>query len=54
MVAEAFGPLGLGRVVAVTREENTASQRVLAKLGFAPAGRRHVRGADQLLFELLR
>lgn len=50
----AFGPLGLERVVAVTREANTASQRVIAKLGFIPAGRRHVYGDDLMFFVLER
>lgn len=54
VVGEAFGALGLDRLVAVTRVENAASQRVLAKLGFAPAGRRHAWGAEQLLFERRR
>jgi len=47
---EAFGPLGLTRVVAVTKAENTGSQRVLAKLGFVAAGRRYVWDAEQLYF----
>jgi ribosomal-protein-alanine N-acetyltransferase len=50
----AFGPLGLEQVVAVTREANTGSQRVIAKLGFIPAGRRHVYGDDLLFFVLDR
>ncbi len=54
IVAEAFGPLDLPRVVAVTREEHTASQHVLAKLGFLPAGRREVYGADMPYFVLER
>ncbi len=47
---EAFGPLGLQRVVAVTLPDNLPSQRVLTKLRFAPAGRRHVWGEEQLLY----
>ncbi len=50
ILREAFGPLGLDRVVAVTRQENAGSQRVLAKLRFRPAGRRSVWGAQQLFF----
>ncbi len=50
LLAEAFGPLGVDRVVAVTREENTGSRHVLAKLGFIPAGRRHAWGFEQLYF----
>jgi RimJ/RimL family protein N-acetyltransferase len=37
-------------VVATTREANTGSRHVLAKLGFAPAGRRRAWGAEQLFF----
>ena len=43
---EAFGALGLERVVAVTSDENVGSQRVIAKLGFTPAGRREAYGCD--------
>lgn len=44
LVAHALGPLGLGRVVAVTYPENEASQRVLDKVGFARAGFREYKG----------
>jgi RimJ/RimL family protein N-acetyltransferase len=54
VLAEAFGPLGLERVVAITRATNFRSRSVLAKLGFAPQGLRHVWGAEQLYFELQR
>lgn len=50
----AFGPLGLEQVVAVTREANTASRQVIAKLGFIPAGWRHVYGDDLMFFVLKR
>jgi ribosomal-protein-alanine N-acetyltransferase len=50
ILAEAFGPLGLERVVAVTRPDNLPSQRVLAKLGFTPAGRRRAWGEEQLFY----
>jgi ribosomal-protein-alanine N-acetyltransferase len=50
VVAEAFGPLALQRVVAVTKPVNLGSQRVLAKLGFVPRGRRHVWDAEQLYY----
>lgn len=50
ILAEAFGPLGLTRVVAVAHDEHVASQRVLAKLGFVAEGRRTVRGHDQRYF----
>lgn len=49
---EAFGPLGLKRVVAITRATNFRSRRVLSKLGFIPQGLRHVWGAEQLYYEL--
>lgn len=54
VVAEAFGPLGLDHLVAITREANFGSRRVLAKLGFREHGLRHVWGAEQLFFTLLR
>ena len=37
-------------MVAVTRRDNLASQNVLAKLGFVPAGRRCVWDAEQLFY----
>lgn len=54
VLAEAFGPLGLERLVAITREANFGSRRVLAKLGFEEHGLRHVWGAEQLFFTLER
>jgi RimJ/RimL family protein N-acetyltransferase len=42
----AFGELKLTRIVAVVRPENTASQNVLAKLGFRRVGVEHHYGAD--------
>jgi len=45
---EAFGPLGLERVVATIHPRNLRSQRLAAKLGFVPASRRHVRGIEHL------
>ncbi len=50
LLGEAFGALGLQRVVAVTRPDNVASQRVLTKLRFTPSGRRHVWGEEQLFY----
>jgi [ribosomal protein S5]-alanine N-acetyltransferase len=50
----AFGTLGLERVVAVTADDNVGSQRVIAKLGFTPAGRRDVYGANLLYYTLDR
>jgi RimJ/RimL family protein N-acetyltransferase len=52
VLREGFEELGLERIVAVTRDENVASQRVLAKLGFVPAGRRTAWGRDQPFFVL--
>ena len=54
VLAEAFGPLGMERVVAITREANARSRHVLAKLGFRMEGIRHVWGAEQLFFVLER
>ena len=56
-LAEAFGPLGLGRVEAVARPENIGSVRVLERNGFRQFGhsRRSFelggRWFDRLLFE---
>jgi RimJ/RimL family protein N-acetyltransferase len=46
LAAHALGPLGLPRVVAVTYPENTASQRVLDKVGFERRGRRAYKGVE--------
>jgi RimJ/RimL family protein N-acetyltransferase len=54
VLAEAFGSLGLERVIAITREANLGSRRVLQKLGFRMEGCRHVWGAEQLYFVLDR
>ncbi len=54
VLIEAFGPLDLERVVAITREANIGSRRVLTKLGFKLEGLRHVWGAEQLFFTLQR
>jgi RimJ/RimL family protein N-acetyltransferase len=52
ILAEGFEDLGLERIVAVTRDENAASQHVLEKLGFVRAGRRTAWGHDQPFFVL--
>lgn len=49
---EAFGPLGLERVIAVTRPENHRSQRVLERLGFTLTGMRLADGHRQRCYEL--
>ena len=54
VIAEAFGPLDLDRLVAITREANVGSRHVLEKLGFRMEGVRHVWGAEQLFFVLER
>jgi [ribosomal protein S5]-alanine N-acetyltransferase len=54
VVAEAFGELGMQRLVAITREANLGSRHVLEKLGFRMEGVRHVWGAEQLFFVLER
>jgi len=54
VVVEAFGTLGMNHLVAITREANYGSRRVLAKLGFEEHGLRHVWGAEQLFFMLAR
>jgi ribosomal-protein-alanine N-acetyltransferase len=54
VIAEAFGTLGLNRLVAITREANLGSRHVLEKLGFRLEGVRHVWGAEQLFFSLDR
>jgi len=51
---EAFGPLRMKRVVAITREANAGSRNVLRKLGFRMDGCRHIWGAEQLYFVLDR
>ncbi len=54
VIAEAFGPLDMDRLVAITREANLGSRHVLEKLGFRMEGVRHVWGAEQLFFTLDR
>jgi RimJ/RimL family protein N-acetyltransferase len=44
----------LPEIVALTYPNNLRSQRVIAKLGFAPAGVRHAYGQDLLFFRLGR
>lgn len=51
-LGEAFGPLGLERVIAITRPENHRSQRVLERLGFTAAGTRLAYGHRQRAYEL--
>jgi ribosomal-protein-alanine N-acetyltransferase len=51
-LAEALGPLGLKRVVAVVRPENDASIHVLEKLGMTREGTRFAHGAEHLLYAI--
>jgi RimJ/RimL family protein N-acetyltransferase len=50
----AFRTLGLREIVALVYPENASSQRVIAKLGFVPAGRLRAGDADLLLYKLHR
>jgi len=50
----AFRERGLPEVVALVYPANLASQRVVAKLGFEPAGMRHSYGNDLLFYRLGR
>ena len=50
ILGAAFEHLGVPRVVAVAKRENTASLRVLGKLGFRQEGERDAWGARQLFF----
>jgi ribosomal-protein-alanine N-acetyltransferase len=54
VLSEAFGSLGVTRLVAVTSDDNQGSQHVLHKLGFVADGRREVYGGDFLHFVLER
>jgi ribosomal-protein-alanine N-acetyltransferase len=51
-VAVAFERLGLPRVVAYADVENTASQRVMIKLGMRQDGTTHVHGCDAVRYVL--
>jgi RimJ/RimL family protein N-acetyltransferase len=48
----AFRTLALSEVVAVVDPDNHGSLRVIAKLGFQPAGRRHAYRKDLLFYRL--
>jgi ribosomal-protein-alanine N-acetyltransferase len=51
VMGQAFGPLGIERVVAVVKPDHVASQRVLEKAGLQPSGTRDVYGESLLLYE---
>lgn len=48
----AFDELGLEEVVAIVRDGNTRSLRIMEKLGFGGAGERDVNGTPHLYFRL--
>lgn len=48
-----FDRLSLTRVTAFVHPENLASQRVLAKVGFSPTGRRVVMGMEAETFHIM-
>jgi RimJ/RimL family protein N-acetyltransferase len=50
----AFRMRALPEVVALVYPANLKSQRVIAKLGFQPAGKRHAYGTDLLIYRLAR
>jgi RimJ/RimL family protein N-acetyltransferase len=54
VMAEAFGPLGVDRVVAVVKPDHRASQRVLEKAGLSHAGTRRAYGESLFLYEARR
>jgi RimJ/RimL family protein N-acetyltransferase len=54
VMGQAFGPLGIDRVIAVVKPEHGASQRVLEKAGLHRAGTRDAYGESMLLYEALR
>lgn len=45
-----FGKLGFREIIAITDLENTASQRVLEKIGFAQRGIEKISGEDALIY----
>jgi ribosomal-protein-alanine N-acetyltransferase len=51
VMRQAFGPLGIERVVAVVKPEHIASQRVLEKAGLQRTGTRDAYGESFLLYE---
>ena len=51
VMEQAFGPLGIDRVVAVVKPDHVASQRVLEKAGLHRAGTRLAYGEPMLLYE---
>jgi ribosomal-protein-alanine N-acetyltransferase len=54
VMRQAFGPLGIERVVAVVKPQHIASQRVLEKAGLQRTGTREAYGESLLLYEAHR
>lgn len=54
VMEQAFGPLGIDRVVAVVKPDHFASQRVLEKVGLHRTGTRLAYGESMLLYEARR
>lgn len=54
VMRQAFGPLGIDRVVAVVKPDHVASQRVLQKTGLRRVGMRDAYGEPMLLYEICR
>jgi ribosomal-protein-alanine N-acetyltransferase len=53
VMEQAFGPLGIDRVIAVVKPDHVASQRVLEKAGLHRAGTRLAYGESMLLYEAI-
>jgi ribosomal-protein-alanine N-acetyltransferase len=54
VMRQAFGTLGIERVVAVVKPDNIASRRVLETAGLRPSGTREAYGESLLLYEARR
>jgi ribosomal-protein-alanine N-acetyltransferase len=54
VMRQAFGALGIERVVAVVKPDNLASKRVLEKAGLRASGRREAYGEPMVLYEAQR
>jgi ribosomal-protein-alanine N-acetyltransferase len=53
-LAHGFGPVGLPRIIAVTKPENVASRRVMERLGMAYEGERDAFGMHLACYALSR
>lgn len=54
VMEQAFGPLGIDRVIAVVKPDHIASHRVLEKAGLQRAGTRLAYGESMLLYAAVR